>query len=57
MFLLRIAATAGAGLFLGLAPALAAPINPAGLQTTGPHTTVEEIYYRNNAAISIASLR
>ncbi len=51
MSFIRIAATAGAGLFLGLAPASAAPINPAGLRTIGPHTSVERIYYRNNAAV------
>ena len=53
MSLIRIAATAGAGLFLGLAPASAAPINPAGPQTIGPHASVEQIYYRhyNNAAV------
>ena len=36
MSLIRIAATAGAGLFLGLVPASAAPINPAGPQTIRP---------------------
>jgi hypothetical protein len=51
MSLIRIAATAGAGLFIGLAPASAAPINPAGAQAIGPHAFVEQIYYRNNAAI------
>jgi hypothetical protein len=53
MSLIRIAATAGAGLFLGLAPASAAPINPAGAQTIRPHAPVEQIYYRhyNNAAV------
>ena len=51
MSLIRIAATAGAGLFLGLAPASAAPINPAGPQMIRPHASVEQIYYRNNAAI------
>jgi hypothetical protein len=51
MSLLRIAAIAGAGLLLGLAPASAAPINPAGLQTTGPHAAIEQVYYRNNAAV------
>jgi len=53
MSLIRIAATVGAGLFLGLAPASAAPINPAGPQTIRPYTSVEQIYYRhyNNAAI------
>ena len=49
----RIAATAGCGLFLVLAPASAAPINPAGPQTISPHLSVEQIYYRqyNNAAV------
>jgi hypothetical protein len=51
MSLIRIAAIAGAGLFLGLAPASAAPINPAGPQTIGPRTSVEQVYYRNNAAV------
>lgn len=51
MSLIRIIATAGAGLFLGLAPASAAPIYPAGPRTTGPHASVEQIYYRNNAAV------
>jgi hypothetical protein len=46
-----MAAIAGAGLLLGLAPAAAAPINPAGLQTIGPHASVEQVYYRNNAAV------
>jgi hypothetical protein len=51
MSLIRIAAIAGAGLLLGFAPASAAPINPAGLQTTGPHAFVEQVYYRNGAAV------
>jgi hypothetical protein len=53
MSLVRIAVIAGAGMFLGLAPASAAPINPAGLQTIRPRASVEQIYYRryNNAAI------
>jgi hypothetical protein len=46
MSLIRIAATVGAGLFLGLAPASAAPINPAGPQMIRPYTSVEQIYYR-----------
>ncbi|WP_291565731.1 hypothetical protein [Bradyrhizobium sp.] len=56
MSLIRIAATAGAGLFLGLAPASAAPINPAAPQTIGPHASVEQIYYRNDAAVPAAIL-
>jgi hypothetical protein len=56
MSLVRIAATAGAGLFLGLAPASAAPINPAALQTIRPHASLEQIYYRNNAAVPAAIL-
>jgi hypothetical protein len=51
MSLVRIAAIAGASLLLGLAPASAAPITPAGAQTVGPHASVEQVYYRNNAAI------
>jgi len=51
MSLIRIAATAGAGLFLSLTPAAAAPINLAGSQTIRPDASVEQIYYRNNAAI------
>jgi hypothetical protein len=51
MSLIRMAAMAGAGLLLGLAPASAAPINPAGLQAIGPHASVEPVYYRNNAAV------
>jgi hypothetical protein len=51
MSLVRIAAIAGAGLLLGLAPASAAPINPAGLQTIGAHDAIEQVYYRNNAAV------
>jgi hypothetical protein len=51
MSLIRIAAIAGAGLLLGLAPASAAPINPAGQPTIGPGAPVEQVYYRNNAAI------
>ena len=47
MSLIRIAATAGAGLFLGLAPVSAAPINPAGAQTIGSRVPVEQIYYRH----------
>jgi hypothetical protein len=54
MSLIRIAAIAGAGLFLGLAPASAAPINPAGPQTIGPGASVEQVYYRNNAAVPAA---
>ena len=56
MSLIRIAATAGAGLFLGLAPVSAAPINPAAPQTIRPHASVEQIYYRNNAAVPEAIL-
>jgi hypothetical protein len=56
MSLIRIAATAGAGLFLGLAPVSAAPINPAAPQTIGPHASVEQIYYRNDAAVPAAIL-
>lgn len=56
MSLIRIAATAGAGLFLGLAPASAAPINPAAPRTIGPHASVEQIYYRNDAAVPAAIL-
>jgi hypothetical protein len=56
MSLIRIAITAGAGTFLGLAvasAASAAPINLAGSQTIRPPASVEQIYYRryNNAAI------
>jgi hypothetical protein len=51
MSLVRIAAIAGAGLLLGLAPASAAPINPAGPQTIGPDASVEQVYYRNGAAV------
>jgi len=51
MSLVRIAAFAGAGLFLGLAPASAAPINPSGLQTIRPYASIEQIYYRNDAAV------
>jgi hypothetical protein len=51
MSLVRIAAIAGAGLLLGLAPAAAAPINPARPQTIGPRASVEQVYYRNRAAI------
>ena len=53
MSFIRIAATAGAGLFFGLAPASSAPINPVGPQTITPYASVEQIYYRryNNAAI------
>jgi hypothetical protein len=53
MSLIRIAVTAAAGLFIGLAPASAAPINFAGPQTIRPHASVEQIYYRhyNNAAV------
>ena len=51
MSLVRIAATASAGLLLGLVPASAAPINPAGLQTIGTDASVVQIYYRNSAAI------
>src|ERR1700684_1530170 len=51
MSLVRMAAIAGAGLLLGLAPASAAPINPAALQTIGPHASVEQVYYRNSAAV------
>jgi hypothetical protein len=50
MSLIRIAAIA-AGLFLGLAPALAAPLSPAGSQTIRSDASVEQIYYRNSAAI------
>jgi hypothetical protein len=41
-------------LFLGLASASAAPINPAGPQMIGPHAPVEQIYYRNGAAVPAA---
>jgi hypothetical protein len=51
MSLIRTAAIAGAGLLLGLAPASAAPINPAALQTIGPNASVEQVYYRNGAAV------
>jgi hypothetical protein len=51
MSLIRIAVIAGAGLFLGLAPASAAPINPVGIQTTRPEASVVQIYYRNSAAV------
>jgi hypothetical protein len=51
MSLIRIAAIAGAGIVLCLASASAAPINPAGSQTVRPDTSVEQIYYRNNAAV------
>jgi hypothetical protein len=53
MSLIRIAIIAGTGMFFGLAPASAAPINPAGSQTIRPHASVDQIYYRryNNAAI------
>jgi hypothetical protein len=56
MSLLRVAATASIGLLLGLAPASAAPINPAGSQTIRPHADVEQIYYRHNndAAVGAA---
>jgi hypothetical protein len=51
MFLIRIAATACAGLLIGLAPASAAPINLTGPQMIRPNVSVEQIYYRNSAAI------
>jgi hypothetical protein len=52
MSFIRIAAIAGAGLFVGLASAAsAAPINPAPLQTIGPDAAVEQVYYRNGAAV------
>jgi hypothetical protein len=51
MSLVRIAAIAGAGLFLGLAPASAVPINPAGSQMMRPHAPVEQVYYQNGAAV------
>jgi hypothetical protein len=51
MSLIRVAAIAGASLFFGLAPASAAPINPAGSQTIRPGTALEQVYYRNNAAV------
>jgi hypothetical protein len=58
MSFVRIAATAGVGLFLGLAPAPAAPIYPAALQTSGSHDDVEHIRYRhrhyNDAAVGAA---
>jgi hypothetical protein len=54
MSLIRVAATVGVGLFLGLAPASAAPINPTALQKMGPGANVEQIYYRNNAAAGAA---
>ena len=55
---IRVAAIASAGLFLGLAPASAAPINPAAPLTMRPHASVEQIYYRhyNNAAFPRRSL-
>ena len=56
MSLIRIAATAGAGLLLGLAAASAAPINPSAPQAIGPHAFVEQIYYRNDAAVPAAIL-
>src|SRR5580692_13000675 len=51
MSLIRVAAIAGAGLLLGLASASAAPINPAGSQTIRPDAAVEQVYYRNGAAV------
>jgi hypothetical protein len=56
MSLIRIAATAAAGLFIGLAAASAAPINPVGPQTIRPDALVEQVYYRhyNNAAVPAA---
>jgi hypothetical protein len=52
MSLIRVAVTAGVGLLLGLAPVSAAPINPAGPQSIGTtHAGVEQVYYRNNAAV------
>jgi hypothetical protein len=51
MSLTRVAATAGAGLLLGLAPASAAPISLAGAQLIGPDAAVEQVYYRNGAAV------
>ncbi|MEP6837058.1 MAG: hypothetical protein ABJA75_03320 [Bradyrhizobium sp.] len=56
MSLIRIAATASVGLFLGLAPASAAPLSPAGPQTIRPDASVEQIYYRNSAAIPGATI-
>jgi hypothetical protein len=51
MSLIRVAVTAGVGLLLGFASASAAPINPAGPQTIRPDAAVEQIYYRNSAAV------
>jgi hypothetical protein len=51
MSLVRMAAIAGAGLLLGLASASAAPINPVRPQAIVTHADVEQVYYRNNAAI------
>ena len=48
---IRVIAIVGAGVMLATAPALAAPITPVGLQTIGPNASVEQVYYRNNAAV------
>ena len=48
---IRVIAIVGAGVMFATAAASAAPINPAGPQTIRPHTSVEQIYYRNGAAI------
>jgi hypothetical protein len=47
---IRVIAIVGAGVMLATTPALAAPINPVGPQTIRPHA-VEQVYYRNNAAV------
>src|SRR5579871_950591 len=58
MSFVRIAATAGVGLLLGLAPASAAPIYPVAPQTISSHNHVEQIRYRyrhyNDAAVGAA---
>jgi hypothetical protein len=51
MSLVRMAAIAGAGLFLGLASASAAPINLARPQAIVTHVPLEQVYYRNGAAV------
>ncbi len=47
----RAAAIIGAGMMLVTGPATAGLINVAGPQTIRPHASVEQIYYRNNAAV------
>jgi hypothetical protein len=58
MYLTRVAATVGVGLFLGLTSASAAPISLVAPQAIGPSTNVEQIYYRhrryNDAAAGAA---